>query len=176
MIPLWQDGCSLLFADVRGQIDDNESMEGNWGLGLRTIRDNGWIFGGYTFYDLRHTENSNYFDQLTFGLEALSVEWDARVNGYIPETDAPTDDTGAQHDTLSLQRLPRHVGCVHRGERPAEVVEPVAVTSCRVLVVVTARQVDSGLILNPGELNVQRAPVVPPREHVWMVGPQRLDV
>tara|TARA_R110002095_G_scaffold188226_2_gene165513 strand:- start:10414 stop:13026 length:2613 start_codon:yes stop_codon:yes gene_type:complete len=86
MVPLWQTSDSLLFADLRGQMDDQSSYEGNWGLGFRQIRDDSWILGAYGFYDLRHTEYGNDFNQGTFGLEALSVEWEARVNGYIPET------------------------------------------------------------------------------------------
>ncbi len=86
VVPLWQDTETLIFADLRGRIDDSQSKEGNWGLGWRQIQDNTWIIGAYAFYDLRKTENDNNFSQATVGLEALSVEWEARVNGYIPET------------------------------------------------------------------------------------------
>lgn len=86
MVPLWQTTESLLFADLRGQMDDQQSYEGNWGMGFRQIRNESWILGVYGYYDLRHTEFGNDFNQATFGLEALSVEWEARVNGYIPET------------------------------------------------------------------------------------------
>ena len=87
MLPLWQTDESLLFADIRGQMDDSQSREGNWGLGLRQIQDSGWIAGAYAFYDLRETELNNNFEQLTLGFEALAVDWEARVNGYLPESD-----------------------------------------------------------------------------------------
>ncbi|MDA1165829.1 MAG: inverse autotransporter beta domain-containing protein [Planctomycetota bacterium] len=90
VVPLWQDAKTLLFADVRGQVDDQESSEGNWGLGLRTMIDDSWIAGAYGFYDLRRSEFNNNFNQATFGLEALSVDWEARINGYIPESGAAT--------------------------------------------------------------------------------------
>lgn len=86
MLPLWQQDQSLFFADLRCQTDDLGNFEGNWGLGLRTIIDDHWIAGGYAFYDRRWTDHSNTFDQLAFGIEALAVGWEARINGYLPET------------------------------------------------------------------------------------------
>ncbi|MFQ5735133.1 MAG: inverse autotransporter beta domain-containing protein, partial [Planctomycetaceae bacterium] len=89
-LPLWQDDTSLLFADIRGQGDDGNNSEGNWGLGLRSIIDDRWIVGGYAYYDRRWTEHSNEIPQLTVGMEALSVTWEARVNGYLPDTNVKT--------------------------------------------------------------------------------------
>ncbi|VAX38757.1 hypothetical protein MNBD_PLANCTO02-374 [hydrothermal vent metagenome] len=86
MVPLWQNGTSMLFADVRGQIDDTGAYEGNWGLGFRQIRNDNWILGVYGFFDRRKTRNDNYFSQATFGIEALTVEWEARANVYIPDS------------------------------------------------------------------------------------------
>lgn len=84
-IPLWQDDESLIFADLRGQADDSENLEGNWGIGLRKLVDNEWIWGAYGFVDNRWTENQNHCLQGTLGIEALSFKWDFRANGYIPE-------------------------------------------------------------------------------------------
>ncbi len=86
VVPLWQNSTSMLFADVRGQVDDSGSYEGNWGVGFRQIRDNRWILGAYGFYDRRKTETGNYFSQGTFGIEAMSVEWEARANVYLPDS------------------------------------------------------------------------------------------
>ncbi len=88
MIPLYQDGQSLIFADVRGRFADNSSTEGNFGLAMRTMVDPTWIFGLYGFYDYTRTANDNSFNQATFGMEALSVRYEARVNGYFPESGA----------------------------------------------------------------------------------------
>ena len=84
-VPLLQDSRTLLFVEIRGQIDDREGAEGNWGLGLRRIVEDDWILGIYGFYDLLHSSNNNNFDQGMFGIEALSVNWEARFNAYIPE-------------------------------------------------------------------------------------------
>ena len=88
MVPLYQDRCTMLFADVRGQTDDNDAREGNWGLGLRRIVNDQYIWGVYGFYDLRYSENQNYFSQGMMGMELMSVNGEARVNGYIPDTSA----------------------------------------------------------------------------------------
>ena len=47
LIPLWQNNDSLLFANLRGRMDNDDSYEGNIGVGLRHMLDNGWNLGGY---------------------------------------------------------------------------------------------------------------------------------
>ncbi len=89
-LPAWQNNNTLIFGDVRGRFDDQDSSEGNFGLGLRHQINRQWIVGGYTFYDRRRTENNNIFDQATIGIEALSENIEARINGYIPESDEKT--------------------------------------------------------------------------------------
>ncbi|QDV52257.1 right-handed parallel beta-helix repeat-containing protein [Gimesia fumaroli] len=83
-VPLAQDEESLFFADLRGNIFDNSSAEGNFGLAYRRMIDDQWIAGAYGFYDVRRSEYNNIFKQGSFGLELLSIEWDFRVNGYVP--------------------------------------------------------------------------------------------
>ncbi len=85
MVPLLQDGRSLMFADIRGQWDDVDNAEGNFGLAYRTMLDPFWIFGIYGYYDIKETQNGSEFQQGSVGAELLSVAWEARVNGYIPE-------------------------------------------------------------------------------------------
>lgn len=84
-LPLWQDGESLLFADMRGLWSDNQAAEGNWGLAYRQVLPSDWIAGTYVFYDTRRTELNNTFHQGTAGVELLSVDWGFRANGYIPD-------------------------------------------------------------------------------------------
>jgi len=83
-IPLAQDGVSLLFANIRARMDDNDSVEGNYGLGVRHMLESGWNIGGYGYFDRRRTEYGNHFNQVTLGVEALSLDWDARANYYAP--------------------------------------------------------------------------------------------
>ncbi|MCW0234876.1 MAG: inverse autotransporter beta domain-containing protein [Ferrovibrio sp.] len=83
-LPLAQDGATLLFASIRTRMDDNDSAEGNFGLGVRHMLESGWNLGAYGYFDRRRTEYDNHFTQATFGIEALSIDWDARANYYAP--------------------------------------------------------------------------------------------
>lgn len=82
--PLWQSPMSIFFADIRGKLDNRDSAEGNFGLGLRHMLPGGWNFGAYGFFDYRRSESGRFFHQATFGVEALSADWDLRANGYFP--------------------------------------------------------------------------------------------
>ncbi|MFO0919117.1 MAG: hypothetical protein U0872_12480 [Planctomycetaceae bacterium] len=88
MMPLYQDGQSLVFADIRGRWDDQSNSEGNFGLALRKMIDPSWFIGTYGFYDYRRTSNGNSFNQGSVGIEAMSVRYEARMNGYIPDSSA----------------------------------------------------------------------------------------
>ncbi|QDV19637.1 hypothetical protein Pan153_43030 [Gimesia panareensis] len=83
-VPLAQDEESLFFADLRGNIFNDSSAEGNFGLAYRKMVNDEWIAGMYGFYDVRRSNYNNMFRQGSFGLELMSIEWDFRVNGYIP--------------------------------------------------------------------------------------------
>ncbi len=84
-VPLLQNGSSLLFGNLKGRFDDEASREGNIGLGLRHMLDSGWNLGGYGYFDRRRSEHDNYFNQVTLGAEALSLDWDVRFNAYLPQ-------------------------------------------------------------------------------------------
>jgi len=47
----------------------------------------GWNLGAWVSGDVRETSADNTFWQVAGGLEALSVKWDLRLNGYLPTTD-----------------------------------------------------------------------------------------
>jgi hypothetical protein len=83
-VPVWQDQTSLLFGDVRGRFSSEPTQEGNFGLGYRTQIDPEWILGGYGYFDLQNSKYDNMFYQMTLGAEALTVDWDFRLNAYLP--------------------------------------------------------------------------------------------
>ncbi len=85
-MPIWQNEDSLLFTDIRGRIDNADSEELNLGLGFRQIINNNLILGGYGLYDRRKTGNENVYNQDTLTAEALTANFEARVNAYIPES------------------------------------------------------------------------------------------
>jgi hypothetical protein len=83
-IPLAQDDRTLYFSDLRGRFGTGGSQEGNFGLGMRRMLEDGWNVGGYGYLDRRRSELGNYFSQATLGMEALGRDWDFRGNAYIP--------------------------------------------------------------------------------------------
>lgn len=85
VVPLIQDGRSMLFADLRARYNDTSGYQGSFGGGVRSIMNNQWIYGINGFYDLTHTGQGNNFSNGTVGLEIMSVINEFRVNGYIPD-------------------------------------------------------------------------------------------
>jgi hypothetical protein len=83
-VPIAQDERTLLFANVKARLDDNDSKEGNFGAGVRHMLGSGWNLGLYGYFDRRRSEHDNLFNQLTFGVEALGEDFDLRVNAYRP--------------------------------------------------------------------------------------------
>lgn len=83
-VPLLQNERGLLFADVKGKLFSESVKEGNFALGYRQMTEQGWNLGVWGGYDIRESETGNTFGQLAFGLEVLSVDYDARLNGYVP--------------------------------------------------------------------------------------------
>lgn len=90
-LPLMQDPRTLVFANLRGRFDDDNSREGNLGLGARRMLEGGWNIGGYGYFDRRRSTTGNYFNQVTLGAEALGRDWDFRGNVYLPQGDRVRD-------------------------------------------------------------------------------------
>jgi hypothetical protein len=74
----------MLFGDFRFKADDQNSHEGNFGMGFRQMLADGWNAGLYGFFDRRRSPNANLFNQLTFGAELLGTNFDVRANSYWP--------------------------------------------------------------------------------------------
>ena len=100
-MPLLQDDDTLFFSDIRIRKDNNSSSEGNFGVGMRRMLDNGWNVGAYGYFDRRKTSNDNYFNQVTLGAELLGEDWDARVNAYQPIGDKNKTVDALNSATLS---------------------------------------------------------------------------
>ena len=88
--PLYQDGTRLVFADIKGKLFTDSVKEGNFALGYRQMTEGGWNFGAWAGYDIRRSEFGNNFSQASFGIEALSADYDFRLNGYVPLSDDKT--------------------------------------------------------------------------------------
>jgi hypothetical protein len=100
-MPLLQGPSALFFFDGKFQFFEEDVREINAALGLRKMTASGWNLGAWFSGDLRETSNDNSFWQVAGGLEALSVKWDLRVNGYLPVTDPQASPSTAE---VILQR------------------------------------------------------------------------
>ena len=97
--PIAQDDDQLLFVEARGKLFEGGSEEGNFALGYREMRSDGWNLGVWGGYDIRTSENSNTFHQIAGGVEALSKDWDVRLNGYYPLEDQKSVGTSSSTST-----------------------------------------------------------------------------
>ena len=80
--PVWQNLDSLFFVRVGADTRTNYSENFNLGFGYRTKIDDDWILGGFAGFDSSQTEYGHTFSQFSFGAEAMSADWDLRINGY----------------------------------------------------------------------------------------------
>ena len=87
--PISQSTNGLLFSNlgISGEIDRHDAREITLGIGYRHLYENR-IWGGYAFVERRQSADGNAFNQLSFGFEALSESWDARINGYLPDPES----------------------------------------------------------------------------------------
>ncbi len=84
--PLKQDLDSMLFLRVGLQTRFQDDNLENLNIGFRKKSgDNSWIFGGYVGFDREQTKLDNDYTQFSAGLEAMSVDWDAHINGYLAQ-------------------------------------------------------------------------------------------
>ena len=65
LLPVYQDMDSLLFLNLRGQLDDGDSEEYNVGLGYRRLHDK-WILGGVGFLRLTFDRERSHFSSGQF--------------------------------------------------------------------------------------------------------------
>ncbi len=85
-VPLWQNFPShLVFTHLRFYDRIGTPYEGNAHLGYRHLSDDeAWLYGLYGAFDYRKTVFSNYFRQLTFGMESWYKNFFIGANYYQP--------------------------------------------------------------------------------------------
>jgi hypothetical protein len=82
-VPIWQNIDSMLFASLGIGTETKDNQFENFGAGYRTKINPEWILGGYVGFDSTQLQDSNTFNQTSLGVEAMSADWDARLNAYI---------------------------------------------------------------------------------------------
>lgn len=89
LIPLGGEGARSLFYAAIEAAGSFKATNGNLAgiaAGYRNIVNNSYLLGGYVFADYNRSPSGHYFWVANPGFEALSKNWDFRVNGYIPTT------------------------------------------------------------------------------------------
>ena len=87
-LPFVLDSGNAIFIDTRGTVANGSVRQGSIGAGYRFRADDQWVIGGYGYYDYLKSDHGNAFNQLSFGLEALSGDLELRSNFYLPLTGA----------------------------------------------------------------------------------------
>ncbi|MBP1870416.1 hypothetical protein J2Z19_000113 [Ensifer adhaerens] len=89
-LPFVLDSGNAIFIDTRGTIGNDKVRQGSIGAGYRFRANDQWVIGAYGYYDYLKSEHGNSFNQVSFGLEALSSDLEMRSNLYLPLSGAKT--------------------------------------------------------------------------------------
>lgn len=84
--PIFQSINGLAFIEARGQFFEDDVKDGNLAAGYRQMTTSGFNLGVWIGGDVRRSAIENTFWQLSGGVEALSHNFEARVNWYGPVT------------------------------------------------------------------------------------------
>ena len=107
-IPVMGTNETLFFLNPKLGWDDESANEQNIGCGIRSLFfDDQLILGGNIYYDRRKTEYDNRFNQLGFGIEALSKWVDLRSNFYLSLSDKKAVDQNINYSFASRSLLRR---------------------------------------------------------------------
>jgi hypothetical protein len=103
--PVWQDLNSLVYIRLNVGVPTHKGLTTDIGVGYRTKIDGDWIGGIYGGFDFSDTANHHGFTQGSLGAEAMSADWDARINGYLTFKGEPRDIAGAKELFISDTRI-----------------------------------------------------------------------
>jgi len=83
-IPLNQTPENFFYLNPQVRIFNNGRIGSNLAVGYRSLNDVAkYVLGGYLAYDNRDT-GSQFFQQISAGLEFFAEAWDMRLNTYLP--------------------------------------------------------------------------------------------
>jgi len=82
---LWDTDDGMIFADIRGAWGGESEALGSYGFGFRHWTDDGLIIGNYVFYDRYRAVSQKTHEQILLGFEVLTIDWDVRLNAYLPD-------------------------------------------------------------------------------------------
>lgn len=82
-VPLKQTAESVLFLDVRAKHDFEDGFGQDFGIGIRRIVNPDLMLGGYAYINTQR-QDGHQFTGATLGLEAITSNFDAHVNLFLP--------------------------------------------------------------------------------------------
>jgi hypothetical protein len=83
-IPLNQTPENFFYLNPQIRVFNNGRIGSNLAVGYRSLNDVAkYVLGGYVAYDNRDT-GSQFFQQISAGLEFFAEAWDMRLNTYLP--------------------------------------------------------------------------------------------
>ncbi|WP_367157309.1 right-handed parallel beta-helix repeat-containing protein, partial [Mesorhizobium sp.] len=98
-IPIKQTAESVLFLDVRAKHDFKDAFGQDIGLGIRRIVNPDLMLGGYAYFNAE-SYGGTQFTGGTLGVEAVTPNFDAHVNVFVPIKGDSTDHSTSS--TLSM--------------------------------------------------------------------------
>lgn len=96
MVPFAVSDGLIAFGDLRGAVSGDGEFTASAGVGARAAVADGWLLGGYAYFDMGSGLYGSNFKQVSGGIELLSDSWEFRLNGYLP-----VGDTEAEVDGLT---------------------------------------------------------------------------
>lgn len=81
--PLIQNPDWIVHTTIGGGFFETDGLQGSAGIGFRHVVGDA-IIGIYGFTDVTFTEHGNTFWRVSPGIELLGLNYEARINGYIP--------------------------------------------------------------------------------------------
>jgi hypothetical protein len=112
------DEHELMFADMRGIVDNYSRIGANLGIGYRCYnKERDRVSGVYGYFDYKDTGVARY-NQVSFGFESLGRNFDYRANVYVPIADEVTTVSDT-FDCLNPRLLGNLIFLTRRLEREA---------------------------------------------------------
>ncbi len=84
VLPILQTRDTLTYVNLIFMGDNNQALEGNFGIGYRRIVNDKQLFGIFGHYDIRKSPYGNKYHQRTIGLEWFVGLIELRGNIYLP--------------------------------------------------------------------------------------------
>ncbi|MES2204636.1 MAG: inverse autotransporter beta domain-containing protein, partial [Pseudomonadota bacterium] len=101
MLPLLGNNQQFFYGDLMGDYGTDDTYLMSPGLGYRAVVNN-QIWGGYVFSDYERTSLGGNFWVISPGVEWMSSNWDAHLNGYFPTQSQQQNGSRAYADTFGI--------------------------------------------------------------------------